>query len=154
MCNMSNLMVERVEAMVGRAAERVERVSGKERVVEIGAAVMVKGRVGVIVLSPLVSLNNLVCTVQVVVSVLRMSRKLLWIMCFPNPVFLMVMLLTYIVTQIYFIMFNKKPLNDATWLCLMCKIAGATPIMLTILTFITQLLVDQNLLSRCCYCGS
>ena len=45
---MSNLMVERVEVMVGRAAERVERVPGKERV-GIGVAAMVKGRrVGVI----------------------------------------------------------------------------------------------------------
>ena len=62
---MSNLMVERVEAMVGREAERVERVVGLERVVGIGMAAMVEGRVGVIVLSLLVSLNNLVCTVQV-----------------------------------------------------------------------------------------
>ena len=66
---MSNLMVERVEAMVGRAAERVERVVGMERVVGIGMAAMVEERVGVIVLSLLVSLNNLVCTAQVVVSV-------------------------------------------------------------------------------------
>ena len=63
---MSNLMVERVEVMVGRAAERVERVPEKERVVGIGVAAMVKGRVGVIVRSLLVSLNNLVCTAQVV----------------------------------------------------------------------------------------
>ena len=85
--------------MGGRAAERVERVSEMERVVGIGMAAMVEGRVGVIVRSLLVSLNNLVCTVQVVMSVLKMSLKLLSILCIPNLVFLMVMPLASIVTR-------------------------------------------------------
>ena len=63
MHSMSTNLSERVGVMVGKAAERVERVAEKERVVGIGVAAMVKGRGGVIVLSLLVSLNNLVCTV-------------------------------------------------------------------------------------------
>ena len=63
MHSMSTNLSERVGVMVGKAAERVERVPEKERVVGIGVAAMVKGRVGVIVQSLLVSLNKLVCTV-------------------------------------------------------------------------------------------
>ena len=68
MRSMSTNLTERVEVMVERAAVKVGRVSEKVRVVETGVAAMVKGRVGVIVRSLLVSLNNLVCTAHTTTS--------------------------------------------------------------------------------------
>ena len=144
MRSMSTNLTERVEVMVERAAERVERVWEKERVVGIGVAAMVKGRVGVIVRSLLVSLNNLVCTAQVVVSVLKMSLKLLSILCFPNPVFLMVMLLASTMTRISFVMSNKRVLNGVIWPYPMYKTAGVIQITRTTLIFTILRSMDQK----------